>query len=199
MQSELIVIESEVSGYKYRTQQNANSAPLTVAFAVDYETAGERLTKKSAIDYLAIPLAVEPIAAARLLFRHLKSTNVRRINVAGNGLYTLSKHGWTQGSVNDHLFQVLRKVNEYWPLELIISGGQTGVDMAATTAARALGIHAIANLPKGFLQRDIDGIDREHTEQEIRLKIDLGAHNMLMPAAEYPTDGHRLNNDIEAC
>ena len=49
------------SSYAPRTQVNASSADLTVAFATDYATAGERLTMKMAgYRYVAVPLELDP-------------------------------------------------------------------------------------------------------------------------------------------
>lgn len=44
----LIIKESTSSKYTPRTYYNAKSADLTVAFAVDFSTAGERCTHKAA-------------------------------------------------------------------------------------------------------------------------------------------------------
>ena len=42
----IIITEDTVSGYKHRTMKNA-SADVTIAIAADFNTAGEKLTKKS--------------------------------------------------------------------------------------------------------------------------------------------------------
>lgn len=53
----------------------------------------------------------------------------------------------------------------------MISGGQTGVDIAGIVAAQALRIDAVATLPKGYLQRFEDRIDRNMTEEAVREQI----------------------------
>ena len=42
------IIENKSSSYAPRTFANAKSADLTIAFAIDFGTAGEQLTKKAA-------------------------------------------------------------------------------------------------------------------------------------------------------
>lgn len=158
--------------YSPRTFANAAGAEWTVAFASDFTTSGERLTKKAAgARYVPINIGGDPVAAARVLYKALRASNARSLNVAGNGIYTLSKDGWSQLGVNRWVYQVLAKVHEHWPLNSIRSGGQTGVDIAGVAAAYALGIAALALFPKGYLQRGTDKVDREHTEPEIRALI----------------------------
>ncbi|MCC7544662.1 MAG: hypothetical protein IT506_04145 [Aquabacterium sp.] len=168
----LELLEHSSPNYSPRTWANAKGADLTVAFAVDFTTAGEKLTHKAAGErYVGIDLALDPIQAARTLYRALRDHDAHTLNVAGNGIYTLAKHGWTQESVDAHVFAVLAKVHEHWPIRHVRSGGQTGVDMAGVTAAHALGIDALALLPKGFIQRGTDKVDRQLTGQEIRETI----------------------------
>lgn len=168
----------EHSSPKYgpRTFVNAKSADLTVAFAVDFTTAGERLTHRAAADrYVGIPMALPAIEAARELYRVLKRTGARRINIAGNGIHILHQHGWQQDQVNAWLQAVLAPVQEHWGLAHVRSGGQTGVDMAGVIAAYALGVDVTLLLPKGYLQRGTDKRDRPHTRDEIVQQLQGGA------------------------
>lgn len=173
----LLEVREHSSGYfSPRTYFNVSSAGLTVAFAVNFETAGEKLTRKAAGDnYLAIPLGEDPLVAARALYRELKNRGAKVLNVAGNGIYTLIPKGWTQEGINAYLFTVIGKVQQHWPLEKIVSGGQTGADLAGVTVAYALGIRAVATLPKGFLQRGPDNKNVFQSEMAIRNQIDEGA------------------------
>lgn len=177
--SRIEIQQHSESSYAPRTQVNASRAGLTVAFAVDYSTAGERLTKKMAgIRYASIPLEGEPLEAARLLYRSLRVHDARSLNIAGNGIYTLAS-SWTQASVNQWVYDVLAIVHQHWPLESIRSGGQTGVDIAGLVAGYALGVERVtALLPHGYIQRGADGVDREHTAQEIRVQIEQGASEL---------------------
>ena len=187
----LTLTQHASSGYKPRTLHNAASATLTVAFALDFNTAGERLTKKAAMSagthrYVAIPLNTDPLEASRMVYRamldlircELVHDRIMVLNIAGNGIYSLSEHGWTQDRVNQYVYQVLTKVNEHLNIHRIVSGGQTGADIAGLVAAVAMGVDAVGTLPKGFLQRGIDGVDREYDESVIRKQILDGARNL---------------------
>ena len=59
----IVVRETVSPKYHDRTVMNAREADLTVAFAVDFSTAGEKLTREAAGDrYLAIGLPATPEA-----------------------------------------------------------------------------------------------------------------------------------------
>lgn len=171
--SKLTVLEYPGS-YSARTRHNAQSAQLTVAFAVDFTTAGERLTRSAAgTSYLGFNLNVDiPLIAARRLYSIVRGRNFRTINIAGNGIYTLAKFGWSQLRVNQYLLEVLNNVHRHWPLFKVVSGGQTGADIAGLAAAYAIDVPEVtAVLPKGFKQRLVDGRDVFQTEQSIISQI----------------------------
>lgn len=172
----LRLLQHHSSSYAPRTAINATSGALTVAFAEDFDTVGERLTKRMAgALYVDIPLSWEPVDAARRLFKAMRYHSLSSLNVAGNGIYTLQDK-WTQGDVNKWVFEVLSTVNAHLPIESVRSGGQTGADMAGLTAAYAIGIpEVIGFFPRGFIQRGGDKVDREHTSEEIRRQILLSA------------------------
>lgn len=179
----MLTIQAHSSAsYAPRTYANAQDSDLTVALAVDFSTAGERLTHKAAGDrYLGLLLGGDPIAAARRLYVELRRRDVRHLNIAGNGIYTLAKGGWSQGQVNQWLYQMLGAIAPHWPLRLVRSGGQTGVDIAGLVAAHALGLDTLALLPSGYLQRGEDGVDRSHAEGEIRALIECYARLLDAP------------------
>ena len=181
----LLQIEEDSSAkYPARTYKNASAADLTVAIAASFDTAGEQLTRRAAgSKYLAIDLAMPAIEAARLLFAEMRRRNARSLNVAGNGIYSLATAGWTQAALNQHVFEILSTVHAHWPIELVRSGGQTGVDIAGVVAAVALGVPAVARLPAGLLQRGMDHQDRRHSRDEIEAQV-LGGAALL-------TDGTR--------
>lgn len=171
--SSFSVKEHKSSSYAPRTYHNATTADLTVAFAIDFSTAGERLTKKAANgNYVAIDLSLEPIEAARLLYKVCKKHDVKVLNVAGNGIYTLYKKDWNQQSINHYLYEVISLVNQHWPLKGIISGGQSGVDLAGGVVAKYSGIPCEMTYPKGFVMRFEDGRDVQMSEKEILTIVD---------------------------
>jgi hypothetical protein len=168
------ILEHSSSSYGPRTYANAHNSDVTIALAVDYTTAGERLTHKAAGEkYLKLDPVEPAIANARKLWRHLKHNCYKPaiINVAGNGIYTLHKHGWDQQQINNYLLDILHLVSEHMVLGKIISGGQTGVDIAGGWAAVKLGIDCTLTLPEGFKQRHEDGIDVCHTREEILAQL----------------------------
>lgn len=170
----LIVQEHKSDKYSPRTYFNAKSADVTVAFAVDLTTYGEILTYKAAGDnYIGFHLVEDssPLDIARKLYAFMKKKNAKTLNVAGNGIYTLSKFGCSQEHINAFVCDVLEKVNSYWPIEKIYTGGQTGVDLAGAVVGVYLGIETLVTLPGGYKQRFENGKDISQTREEIEKQI----------------------------
>lgn len=188
------IVEHESAQYKPRTVHNAHTADLTVAFAEDFNSAGERLTKREAGDrYVAIHLSTDPLLAARMLYAACKKHNVSTLNVAGNGIYSLSG-AWAQGqlsdkqkfeyldegslinefqvSLNQWVYMVISKVHEFWPLTNLISGGQTGADWAGGIAGEAIGLNVTMTFPKHCLQRDEHHKDVTQPVERVQKKVD---------------------------
>lgn len=175
--------------YVPRTTENAQSADLTVAFATDFSTAGEKLTKRVANDrYVAICLSWDVLTSARHLFSVLRRMQVKRLNIAGNGIYTLSKHGWTQEAVEQHIFQIIKLCHQHWPIEFIRSGGQTGVDEAGLVVACALNIPAEGLYPKGYRQRLADDKDVKQKPDVLREQIERRAWLLQPQMQENPAE-----------
>lgn len=175
----MILEENKYSEYGPRTLHNADSAHLTVAFAEDYHTKGEQLTKRAAKDrYIRVPLNLDPVVAARLLYKRCKDDQVKILNIAGNGIYTLNKYNWEQESVNKWVYDVLTLVHKHYPLLKVLSGGQTGVDFAGGVAAEALGIYNVMTFPKGYRQRNEEGKEVYQTKQEVYDKAMVFVNNL---------------------
>ena len=161
-QQALITFEEDQSyGYKTRTDRNA-SADITLAFAMDFTTGGEILTKNSVLgqNKIYIPIDINEMSNQTVHeFVKLNLCNVKTLNIAGNGLYTM-KNKYTQLEIDtlmlDFLKTVLPSDNQ---IELIRSGGQSGFDEAGIKAAIKLGIKALVLAPKGWMFRNIDGVD----------------------------------------
>lgn len=161
--------EHKSEKYRPRTIHNAKSADLTVAFAVDFTTHGEKLTKDAAGEkYIAIDLGMDIREAAKALYIDCRDRGVKVLNVAGNGEYTTNEHGWSQSRTNVWVYQVLALVHKHLPFEMLISGGQTGVDFAGGVAAEALGIPGVMTFPKGYLQRTLTVYALTQTESAVR-------------------------------
>lgn len=164
----LLVKEHSSSNYSPRTYYNAKSAQITLAFAMDFNTAGEKLTKKASyLNYLSLDLRQEWIGNARLIYKELKRNNFTVINIAGNGIYTLKKQGLSQSDVNTYVFNCLSKVHEFHKISKIYTGGQTGVDLAGAITGYNLDIDTEVTLPKGFIIRFEDGKDISMTRAQV--------------------------------
>lgn len=166
-------------GYAQRTRENAvaEDVDFTFAFAVDFGTAGERCTARAAGDSLiavdlpmkkgggldlsasAVKKAVDTLAAA--LPDEFLGGEPFGVNVAGNGMTTLSEHGVTQDQCDVFLTKVFESLRKRGAVvSSVRSGGQTGVDEAGVCAASVLGIPVHVHAPKGWMMRGADGLDR---------------------------------------
>lgn len=175
---ELIAHKSR--SYVPRTYENAHSADFTLAFAFDFSTAGEKLTEKAAGErFMGIKLpehADNVTDMARYVYRALRHYNAHKLNIAGNGLYTAVRFGWTQQMINQYVYDVLKVIKPHWEIASIRSGGQTGADHAGLVAAYLLGIPAIGLYPAGFRTRNEFGIDVCYDDpEELKTKIILDA------------------------
>lgn len=189
--SSLLLRAHQHYSYVPRTGENARQATVTVAFAVDFTTAGERLTKREAGHrYIGIEFGSPPEVAAKALAHYLLTKEgPRTLNVAGNGIYTFAQKGIGQAAVNQWVYEVLRRVHEQVGLTSIRSGGQTGVDHAGLVAAVALQVDALGLYPKSFRRRDAEGNEQHATESAVRAEIMAQAQQLLAPRRRYHPDG----------
>ncbi len=166
--------------YPPRTYHNAKAADLTVAFAIDFNTSGEKLTKKAAGDkYISVDITKSAITDAQILFNKIyMKRNLWTLNIAGNSLNTFTKYRslqdesiWSQELINKYIYTIIKFVHEQYPILKIVSGGQTGVDFAGGVAANKLGIDCTMTFPAGYLQRGLDGIDHTNIESDIYDRI----------------------------
>jgi hypothetical protein len=141
-------IEDKTFGYRSRTIRNA-SADVTIAIAIDFTTAGERLTRESVLNQnnLYIPINWETLHSSiertiRLL-NSLKKPEVI-LNIAGNGIYTLNKISLNQSVVDEHVYIFLKDIICSSDLKIKIkgirTGGQSGIDEAGAKAGDRLNI-----------------------------------------------------------
>ena len=161
--------------YRPRTVHNCKSAKLTIAVAVDYTTAGERLTKTvSGARYYALPFndANKKSKLDALVSKLLEPTAALfcaqplTIHFAGNGIYTLSHHDINQKMADRRAYTILSYIHKAIPIHKIFSGGQSGMDEAGIKAALRLGISVEVNMPENNKVRFADGIDVTQTQLE---------------------------------
>lgn len=161
-------IEHPTPGYAARTYANVRESDLTIAFATDFTTAGERLTKKATVEleklFIPVEIRMDTISLKRsadsmnssikLLMRGISFN----LNIAGNGIYSLSK-AYTQKDIDDYIAEYLAIALNGIAVKYIRSGGQTGVDEAGVKFGNDFGYETICCFPKGWMFRDITGAD----------------------------------------
>lgn len=165
---ETIFREYTAGGYSARTYENARQADLTLAFATDFTTAGERCTANAAgkayIPTILNGRPTEELTAQLVTDINMKSrilgidkSNLR-LNIAGNGIYTLIKSGYTQYDTDKLIAGLLSGIQDHDGIHIssIRSGGQTGVDEAGIKAGRALGLPTTVLAPRGWAFRVVD-------------------------------------------
>lgn len=169
----VFIREHTSSEYPPRTAINAKGGDVTLALAVDMTTKGELLTKRlveqSGKIYCGIQLE-EDITShkiARELYKSLIQSKGNHLNIAGNSIHTLHNYGCSQDWINEFVFSVIEKVHQHYPLAKIVTGGQTGVDIAGAIAGAALGIHTEVTFPKGFRQRTSEKEIYSQTPEEV--------------------------------
>lgn len=156
-------IEDTSEGYSHRTYENARLADATLAFAADFETSGEKMTKKAAEKYgkvyCQIPLLdVDSNNELKKLYnivrevaKVLKENDCHSLNIAGNGMSRLVRHKITQHKC-DSIVQttIVQLMMNGVEITEIRSGGQTGADESGIKVANNLGINTICLCPKGW-------------------------------------------------
>lgn len=161
-------LQHSSSKYPPRTFENA-SADATIAFAFDFNTPGERLTKEAVRTQskIYIPISVSSIRdkdelKIKTVASILADNKVRSLNIAGNQLATCYNFGYQQAQVDFTVHYFLSKVFSHpvfdpTYLSLIRSGGQSGFDEAGLKAAVELNISALCLCPLGWKFNDING------------------------------------------
>lgn len=165
-------IEDSDPGYRHRTYINAG-ADFTLAIAADFTTAGEKLTESCVRDQHKLLHQVnissgldlnvnmiEKIVTKLNRISHL--TNVK-MNIAGNGIYTLNRRGfsYSQQQLDHFVFLFLKAILNHPDLKTqiieVVTGGQTGIDEAGAKAADKLGYKTSIVAPKGWRFRGLNG------------------------------------------
>ena len=185
-----IVYTLSDGGYQKRTQENAEAddVDFTFAFAVDFNTFGERATAKAAGSSLVatdIPLregggidlsqrAVD--AAVRSVADSLPDEFLGGepcgVNIAGNGIYTLASRGVTQEQCDEFILKVMDGLQRKGVrFSSVRSGGQTGVDESGAVAGAVLGIPTIVHTTSDWAFRTADKKD-VRSEREFKCRFE---------------------------
>jgi|GEM_PF-2077550 hypothetical protein len=174
----LNIREHKLRQYAPRTWYNATCADLTIAFVVDSASDGVALNKLAAgAKYLEIDLMMSTLDSMLCCVEEIQTRNLRykTVNVVGNDICTFIKHGWTQSKLDKLVYNVLSEVHKFSPIVKVYSGGQTGADLAGALAGVMLSINTEVTMPEGYLQRHKDGLDYNHTLQDVREQLINGA------------------------
>lgn len=189
----ITAIEHHTASYPGRTAVNAKESDGTIAFAYNFDSAGEKLTEKMCKQYnkpiLKIQLR-EPLRdvdeVANHIINWLNKYQIKHLNIAGNGIRTM-KGIFSQETLDTYLYKIFEKVLLCHPLEHVRSGGQTGADEAGVKALDQLGVDTTIVYPKGYrirtLTEDIYDKDVAAKRFEQRINPDL------------PLDTKKYNNN----
>lgn len=169
-------VEDKCSNYQHRTFLNIELSELTLAFAIDYTTAGEKCT----LNYARI--CEKPIIQFTInengrldasnkekieeAIKFIKDNNITILNIAGNGIYTFNKYGISQDRVNELVTNVIEHlINRGCKIKKIRSGAQTGADEAGLIAGNTFSLETVGFCPKGWRFRDINNNDISSKEE----------------------------------
>lgn len=182
---QFILEEDTDSGYNGRTEKNAMGGDVTIAIAINFESAGEVLTRNMVKKHDRVLIQITPhgdikekadkiVALLNKKFEGVK--NSITINIAGNGLSTM-KGAMTQEQCDEFTYTLLKEIVTSPVLKVAIrklrSGGQTGFDEAGIKAGIKLQIDTTALFPKGYKIKDLTG-EKLQTREEVFKR--LGYH-----------------------
>lgn len=156
--------------YPVRTKENAEWSDITLALAIDFNTPGEKLTKKVAGNkYISSYPTGDLNYVIGELLNQIKNNNLPtnniKLNIAGNSINSLVKdeiesYFLSQEDVNNVVTEIIRGlINSGITISEIRSGGQTGIDEAGIIAAQRLGIPNEVHTTANFSFRDKSGKD----------------------------------------
>lgn len=159
---------SSTNSYAQRTKENADWSDITIAFAVNFNTAGELATKRSAGNkYVAVGLSSNNKGDISVNRNHLDNVVKKyrsinkpiKLNIAGNGIYTFNKNT-SQETINEKIQEAIEYLQSKGvQIESIRSGGQTGIDEAGIIAAQNLGIPSEVHTTSDYKFRGRDNKD----------------------------------------
>ena len=167
-------------GYSEITKINADWSDITLALASNFGTGGEILTARYAgatlVDtgrlsnrgtkiqkitndggkYVSNVININnPEATANDLYTRILNqglpTKDIKLNIAGNGIYTLRNYGFTQSQINNYVTEVIRLLQEKGiTIKEIRTGGESGIDEAGIIAAQRLGLEYSILMPEDY-------------------------------------------------
>lgn len=174
-------VEDRCSNYQHRTFMNVELSEITIIFAVDLTTAGEKCTLNycKTCERPAFVFTInerggignEQGGKLLELVNYIYDNKITSVNIAGNGIYTFNKYGITQERLNDLVYNFISFINtSKWSIKKVRSGGQTGADEAGLVAGDRLGLETTSLCPKGWRFRTIENKDI-YSEEEYKARF----------------------------
>lgn len=196
----------EGNRYAVRTETNIKKSDITIAFANNWNTAGEQVTEKLAnenkkpyVDINILKSGILPVNIEDKIDEIVKAiTKLKKdeitINIAGNGIYTLNIAGISQEQCNNFVYTVLhgvqsklKKSNSKIKLN-IRSGGQTGADEAGIVAAMALKLPSTVHTTKKWKFRNIKDEDVSNEKEFIERFSNSSTPELIKEKSVYEDD-----------
>ena len=202
-------VTESTGGYQLRTKENADWSDITLALAADFTTGGEKLTRNVAGDkYVGVKLFIgspenqkefvwDDNALKEVVDKANKINHPIKLNIAGNGIYTLNKYSLSQEDVNRGVQEIIERLQKLGvQISEIRSGGQTGIDEAGVVTALRLGIPASVHAPRGFMFRDSKGNDIANKEKFLDRFSNISSNNL---AQQIQKQAQELRNKENLC
>lgn len=176
-------------GYPQRRQENIDLSDITIALAENFNTLGEKGTKRDAgRKYISHFLKFDGKAftpqeiANHIAFDIINNREIKKpikVNIAGNGIYSLSE---SQEYYNDLVTEIIKELQlRGIKITEIRSGGQTGIDEAGIIAAQRLGIPAVVHGTKDWAFRGKDNKDIKDNEAAYKARFGISTSTQTTP------------------
>lgn len=179
---QFILEENSEYGYKARTELNAREADVTFTIALNFNSAGQKMTKDFVLKHNRLYVPISPHGdigekAERLVTllneKFAGKKHFISINIAGNGMQTMNGV-LTQEQCDNFTFNLLSSIIQNPELKINIkhirSGGQTGFDEAGIKAGLKLKIDTTAHYPKNYRIRTLES-DKTQTREEVFKRV----------------------------
>lgn len=186
----LILEENSSSSYRPRTEENVKNSDLTIAIALNFDTAGERLTRELASKfgkkYIAVRAEGDPVEKGIRIVEKINELDIPQqfiLNIAGNSMATIGKN-INQKEADDFTYLLLKTIYQNPKMNSKIgyvrTGGQTGFDESGAKASLKLGLKTVVHMPNGFKIRNQDGRDITMSAEHAKLRF-----RVVMPKKIY--------------
>lgn len=119
------------------------------------------------------------IDASRTILGTILQHKIDTLNIIGNLDFELEAENCSQSFINQFIYDTLAQVHAHHKIKNIITNGQTGVNLAASTSAVRLNIELNILMPKNFMQIQQDGNFISLNTQDIYLNLIKNASDLF--------------------